>query len=145
MQMVLLFPMISKIILSLYSLQVIEKFIRFAHRKRYNGENMTYEASTFLYAIAVAIFALGGMVGGFTGGWIANKSGRYVFLLELLVLTKLSANLRFEPWNHAIGDISLFNDNVSDTSFKWFSFHSPGKALVVHWPVPEHGGFLTYI
>ena len=39
---------------------------------------MTYEASTFLYAIAVAIFALGGMVGGFTGGWIANKSGRVV-------------------------------------------------------------------
>ena len=39
---------------------------------------MTYEASTFLYAIAVAIFALGGMVGGFTGGWIANKSGRFV-------------------------------------------------------------------
>ena len=39
---------------------------------------MTYEASTFLYAIAVAIFALGGMVGGFTGGWIANKCGRFV-------------------------------------------------------------------
>ena len=67
-------------------MQVIEKFIRFAHRKRYNGENMTYEASTFLYAIAVAIFALGGMVGGFTGGWIANKSGRYVFLLAVHAL-----------------------------------------------------------
>ena len=39
---------------------------------------MTYEASTFLYAIAVAIFALGGMLGGFIGGWIANKCGRFV-------------------------------------------------------------------
>ena len=58
---------------------VIEKFIRFAYRQRYDGQNMTYEASTFLYAIAVAIFALGGMFGGVTGGWIANKFGRYVF------------------------------------------------------------------
>ena len=56
--------------------QVIEKFIRFAYRKRYNGQNMTYEASTFLYAIAVAVFALGGMCGGFVGGWVANKLGR---------------------------------------------------------------------
>ncbi|TRY63220.1 hypothetical protein TCAL_11317 [Tigriopus californicus] len=55
---------------------VIEKFIRFAYRQRYDGENMTYEASTFLYAIAVAIFALGGMMGGFMGGCIANKFGR---------------------------------------------------------------------
>jgi MFS family permease len=44
---------------------------------------MTYEGSTFLYAIAVAIFALGGMVGGFTGGWIANKSGRYDKLIRI--------------------------------------------------------------
>ena len=56
--------------------KVIEKFIRFAYRKRYNGQNMTYEASTFLYAIAVAVFALGGMCGGFVGGWVANKLGR---------------------------------------------------------------------
>ena len=59
-----------------FFLQVIEKFIRYAYRKRYNGQNMTYEASTFLYAIAVAIFALGGMCGGFLGGIIANKFGR---------------------------------------------------------------------
>ena len=43
---------------------------------RYDGENMTYEASTFMYAIAVSIFAIGGMCGGFIGGWIANKFGR---------------------------------------------------------------------
>merc|ERR1712223_1329143 len=55
---------------------VIEKFIRYAYRQRYNGENMTYKASTFLYAIAVAVFALGGMCGGFVGGWVANKLGR---------------------------------------------------------------------
>lgn len=57
---------------------VIEKFIRYAYRQRYNGENMTYKASTFLYAIAVAVFALGGMCGGFVGGWVANRLGRYV-------------------------------------------------------------------
>merc|ERR1712223_1787245 len=55
---------------------VIEKFIRYAYRQRYNGQNMTYKASTFLYAIAVAVFALGGMCGGFVGGWVANKLGR---------------------------------------------------------------------
>lgn len=55
---------------------VIEKFIRYAYRQRYNGENMTYKASTFLYAIAVAVFALGGMCGGFVGGWVANRLGR---------------------------------------------------------------------
>ncbi len=60
-----------------FAFQVIEKFIRFAYRKRYDGQNMTYKASTFLYAIAVSIFALGGMCGGFFGGWIANKFGRY--------------------------------------------------------------------
>ena len=57
-------------------LQVIEKFIRKAYRMRYNGENMTYAASTFLYAIAVSMFALGGMCGAFIGGWIATKFGR---------------------------------------------------------------------
>ena len=37
---------------------------------------MTYEASTFMYAMAVSIFAIGGMCGGFIGGWVANKFGR---------------------------------------------------------------------
>ena len=64
------------IILEYYFLQVIEKFIRTAHRRRNDGENMTYERSTFMYAIVVSIFAIGGMVGGFIGGWIANKFGR---------------------------------------------------------------------
>ena len=57
-------------------LQVIEKFIRFAHRERNNGEKMSYGRSTFMYAIVVSTFAIGGMVGGFIGGWIANKFGR---------------------------------------------------------------------
>ena len=55
---------------------VIENFIRSAYRSRYGGKNMTYEGSTFLYAIAVAVFALGGMCGGVVGGWFANKLGR---------------------------------------------------------------------
>jgi len=56
--------------------QVIEKFIRKTHRMRYDGENMSYEASTFMYVIVVSIFAIGGMCGGFISGWIANKLGR---------------------------------------------------------------------
>ena len=65
---------------------MIEKFIRFAYRQRYDGQNMTYEASTFLYAIAVAVFALGGMCGGFVGGWIANKLGRSVVKMRQTLL-----------------------------------------------------------
>ena len=57
---------------------VIEKFIRFAYRQRYDGENMSYKLTTLLYAIAVSVFALGGMCGGFVGGWVANRLGRYV-------------------------------------------------------------------
>ena len=70
------FKSLCRSLKSRHALKVIEKFIRFAYRKRYNGQNMTYEASTFLYAIAVAVFALGGMCGGFVGGWVANKLGR---------------------------------------------------------------------
>ena len=57
-------------------LQVIEKFIRKAYRMRNDGENMAYAASTFLYAFAVSMFALGGMCGAFIGGWVASKFGR---------------------------------------------------------------------
>lgn len=35
--------------------------------QRSDGVNMTYESSTFMYAIAVSIFAIGGMCGGFIG------------------------------------------------------------------------------
>lgn len=31
-----------------------------------------------LYSVAVSIFAIGGMVGGFSGGMIANRFGRQV-------------------------------------------------------------------
>ena len=37
------------------------------------------EKVKILYSIAVSIFAIGGMVGGFSGGMIANRFGRYVF------------------------------------------------------------------
>lgn len=70
---------------------VIEKFIRFAYRQRYDGENMTYKHSTFLYAIAVAVFALGGMCGGFVGGWVANKMGRKGGLLANNVIGVIGA------------------------------------------------------
>ena len=43
---------------------------------------MTYKAYTFLYAIVVAVFALGGMCGGFVGGYVANKLGRLVVTMQ---------------------------------------------------------------
>ena len=70
---------------------VIERFIRSAYRQRYEGENLTYKASTFLYAIAVAVFALGGMCGGFVGGWVANRLGRKGGLLINNVLGIIGA------------------------------------------------------
>jgi MFS transporter, SP family, solute carrier family 2 (facilitated glucose transporter), member 1 len=40
------------------------------------GEDIPEEQVKILYSIAVSIFAIGGMVGGFSGGTIANKFGR---------------------------------------------------------------------
>ena len=58
-------------------MQVIEKFIRKAHRQRSDGVNMTYESSTFMYAIAVSIFAIGGMCGGFIGKLKRNTDDKF--------------------------------------------------------------------
>ena len=56
---------------------------------------MTYEASTFMYAIAVSIFAIGGMCGGFIGGWIANRFGRKGGLLVNNVVGIIAAMAMF--------------------------------------------------
>merc|ERR1712106_269379 len=76
--------------------QVIEKFIRKAHRLRYDGENMTYEASTFMYAIAVSIFAIGGMCGGFIGGryLIGVNCGLNTSLVPMYISEIAPLNLR---------------------------------------------------
>lgn len=47
------------------------------YKDRY-GEDITEEFIQQLYSVAVSIFAIGGMLGGFSGGWMANRFGRYV-------------------------------------------------------------------
>ncbi|KAL5233174.1 hypothetical protein ACI65C_000584 [Semiaphis heraclei] len=53
----------------------IEKFIKDVFEDRYK-ENMDHGQAELLYSFAVSIFAIGGMLGGFSGGIIANRFGR---------------------------------------------------------------------
>lgn len=45
------------------------------YKDRY-GKDIQEETVARLYSIAVSIFAIGGMLGGFSGGMIANRFGR---------------------------------------------------------------------
>ncbi|XP_039285954.1 glucose transporter type 1 isoform X22 [Nilaparvata lugens] len=53
----------------------IENFMKDVYKDRY-GEDIHEESVKLLYSLAVSIFAIGGMLGGFSGGMIANKFGR---------------------------------------------------------------------
>lgn len=53
----------------------IENFMKDVYKDRY-GEDMQEEAVKRLYSLAVSIFAIGGMLGGFSGGMVANRFGR---------------------------------------------------------------------
>ncbi|XP_050423474.1 glucose transporter type 1 isoform X5 [Adelges cooleyi] len=53
----------------------IEKFIKDVFEDRYK-KNMDSGRAELLYSFAVSIFAIGGMLGGFSGGIIANRFGR---------------------------------------------------------------------
>ncbi|CAG2056778.1 unnamed protein product, partial [Timema podura] len=53
----------------------IENFMKDVYKDRY-GEDIQEEYVRLLYAVAVSIFAIGGMLGGFSGGMIANRFGR---------------------------------------------------------------------
>ncbi|XP_065347442.1 glucose transporter type 1 isoform X9 [Cloeon dipterum] len=53
----------------------IENFMKDVYKDRF-GEDIPEEKVKILYSIAVSIFAIGGMVGGFSGGTIANRFGR---------------------------------------------------------------------
>ena len=78
---------------------------------------MTYEGSTFLYTIAVAVFALGGMCGGFVGGWVANKLGRYETIIGPKKSTLLKHFYRTFPNHHLhILTISQSTYTCLDTS-----------------------------
>ncbi|VEN58573.1 unnamed protein product [Callosobruchus maculatus] len=53
----------------------IEDFMKDLYKQRY-GEDLDNDSVERLYSIAVSIFAIGGMLGGFGGGMVANKFGR---------------------------------------------------------------------
>lgn len=45
------------------------------YKSRYS-EDLSEETVKLLYSVGVSIFAIGGMLGGFSGGLIANRFGR---------------------------------------------------------------------
>lgn len=57
--------------------QNIENFMKDVYKDRY-GEDISDDSVKRLYSVAVSIFAIGGMLGGFSGGIIANRFGRFV-------------------------------------------------------------------
>lgn len=73
------------------------------YKDRY-GKDIHEDTVNRLYSIAVSIFAIGGMLGGFSGGMIANRFGRYFILFTY----SACAVLRFAiSWQHYIGVNSL--------------------------------------
>lgn len=66
----------------------IENFMKDVYKDRY-GEDISEEFIQQLYSVAVSIFAIGGMLGGFSGGWMANRFGRFVVLFILFYKKKM--------------------------------------------------------
>lgn len=78
------------------SLQLIENWIRGVLSNRNNGAMVEKSQVTLIWAIAVAIFCFGGMIGGLMTGYVAEKFGRKGGLLVSNALVIVSAALQGE-------------------------------------------------
>lgn len=73
--------MYVSIILVSHFFQNIENFMKDVYKDRY-GKDIPEDSVKQLYSVAVSIFAIGGMLGGFSGGMIANRFGRLIIFLS---------------------------------------------------------------
>jgi len=76
------------------SLQLIEKWISGVISERNDGKPTDQTQVTLIWAVAVSIFCVGGMVGGLSTGFVAEKFGRKGGLLVSNALVVLSAALQ---------------------------------------------------
>lgn len=76
------------------SVEVLKNFYNKTYDNR-NGEAIPGSVLTLLWSITVASFALGGMIGGFSAGYLCNRFGRKGTMLRNNLLNLLGAGLMF--------------------------------------------------
>ncbi|XP_021375506.1 solute carrier family 2, facilitated glucose transporter member 1-like [Mizuhopecten yessoensis] len=72
--------------------EVIQDFYNSTYYNR-NGEYMSSSLLTLLWSFTVSIFAIGGMIGGLSGGYVANRFGRRGGLLRNNLLNLIASGL----------------------------------------------------